>query len=263
MKGAKAHRTSKCTGGLCFQTLVALKNKAKHSWVSDNTSEGSLCTRHPQLVPEFRLLCEKAKPPLWFTGCPGREHPQREISKESYTLNSLSNNFANWLWLEVSPVHILLLQTPQCFYGRMVFGHHLCLFSRKSEDWSTFWGHADRLLHFSGQIHIPAYVLAKRTLCRGSACSQVRNLQTHLPIEIWFGPGIEASSKKNLKMSSCLLWFSHKNIIFLFLQEEETTWHLLVVVVFSGNLQVKQGIYERTFILELILWGTHYYSGSI
>lgn len=185
---------------LVFPSLSGFKKrKAKHTWVSDNTSEESLCTRHPQLVPEFRLSCEKGKPPLWFTECPRREHPQKEIREESCTLNSLSKGSANWLWLEVSSLYILLLQTPQSFHGyswRMVFGHHLCLFSRKSEDWSRFWGHADRLIHFSGQIHITAYVPAKWALCNGSACSQPGNMQTHLPIAIWFGPGIEASSKK-------------------------------------------------------------------
>lgn len=56
-------------------------------------------------------------------------------------------------------------------------------------------------------------VLAKWALCNGSACSQPRNLQTHLPVEIWFSPGIEASSKKK-----------SEKILFVFLQKTSSSY---------------------------------------
>lgn len=58
----------------------------------------------------------------------------------------------------------------------------------KSEDWTRFWGHIDKLRSFSGQIHFIAYVLEKRD---SSACSQPQNLQIHLPVQIWFPQGMK------------------------------------------------------------------------
>lgn len=93
----------------------------------------------------------------------------------------------------------------------MQFGYYLCLFSSKSEVWSRFWGHIDRLIRFSGQIHFIAYILEKWASCDGSVCSQPRNLQIHLPIQIWFIQGIEAwriwCSKKIWKWATCFFSF--------------------------------------------------------
>lgn len=134
-----------------------------------------------------------------------------------------SEDFTNWLWLEVNPLYILLQATSIFLWWFLKDGvWTLSLsFSSKSEDWNRFWGHVDGLIHFSGQIHFIAYVLGKSASCDGSAFSQPRSLQTHLPIQIWFAQRIEAwrirCSKKRLKMGNCHLWFScSQNIIFLF-----------------------------------------------
>lgn len=118
------------------------------------------------LVPEHSFLCEGESRACGVRYAWGETVLGINHAEEGYNVKSFGKDITNWLWLAAIPVCVLPPSNEFNVFmvipWRMESGNHLCLFSNESEDWSRFWGHIDRPIHFPGRILFIAFVLGQR-----------------------------------------------------------------------------------------------------